>query len=224
MTADRPVVAAFDFDGTLTARDTFVGFLAEIAGRTALATTVVRELVPLARMTIGRSSRDRTRDGSRDGLRDDLKARFVRHLLAGRDEATVRRAGADYGRRLVDELVPSTRARLDHHRRRGDTTLIVSASLDVYLEVVAEELGIDGLACTRLEVVDGQVTGELAGPNCRGEEKVMRLRQLTADLGVADAELWAYGDSAGDDAMLATADRAFRVRRGKIKVWDGRGR
>jgi phosphatidylglycerophosphatase C len=55
---------------------------------------------------------------------------------------------------------------------------------------------------TELEVVDGQLTGRLAGGNCRGDEKVRRLAALFGD----PAPLaWAYGDSRDDRPLLAAA-------------------
>ncbi len=50
-----------------------------------------------------------------------------------------------------------------------------------------------------------RVTGRFDGPNCRGEEKVRRLREAFGD----DIRLEAaYGDTSGDRAMLALADEA----------------
>ena len=51
--------------------------------------------------------------------------------------------------------------------------------------------------------------GAFAGPNCRGEEKVRRLRAAYGD----DVRLAAaYGDTSGDTEMLAIADEpGFRV-------------
>ena len=46
-------------------------------------------------------------------------------------------------------------------------------------------------------------SGELMGPNCRGPEKVARLREMFGDEVRLDA---AYGDSDGDTAMLALSE------------------
>jgi phosphoserine phosphatase len=59
----------------------------------------------------------------------------------------------------------------------------------------------------------GRLTGRLVGENCRGREKELRLRAWLAANGLEDAELWAYGDSAGDAELLAGADHP---------VWVGR--
>ena len=61
-------------------------------------------------------------------------------------------------------------------------------------------------------VPPGAVVGEL---NTRGPEKVARLQRWTDDHFGADApfELWAYGDSAGDEELLALADHPTWVGR-----------
>ena len=59
----------------------------------------------------------------------------------------------------------------------------------------------------------GRVTGALMGPNCRGEEKVNRLRAVFGD----DMQLAAaYGDTAGDHEMLRIAhEKGYRIFKGK---------
>ena len=91
----------------------------------------------------------------------------------------------------------------------------MSASLDVYLADVADALGIAHLLCTSLETDDlERCTGRMRGANCRGPEKAARLQALFAD---DDVELWAYGNSRGDDEMLALAQHPARVRRGRVR-------
>ena len=59
----------------------------------------------------------------------------------------------------------------------------------------------------------GRVTGAFVGENCRGEEKVRRLRAAYGD----DMKLAAaYGDTSGDTEMIAIAlEKGFRVFTGR---------
>jgi HAD superfamily hydrolase (TIGR01490 family) len=143
--------------------------------------------------------------------RDAEKERLVGRLLAGRPAGPVRDAGIRYAEQLFrgGSLRTEMVEQLAWHRREGHEIVIVSASLDVYLDPLAPMLGVDHVLCTRLGVdIDDRLTGVLEGGNVRGPEKVRRLR---AWLGADDAEVWAYGDSAGDRELLAFADHAHRV-------------
>jgi len=201
-------VAAFDFDGTLTRRDSLLPFLYGVVPRVELARTLALETPALARIAVGR------------GDRDAAKERFLARVLAGRRHDDIVDAGGVYAARLArDEITPEMRARLAWHRREGHDVVIVSASLDVYIVEVARNLGVEHALCTSLEVDHGGlVTGRLLGGNCRGPEKANRLR---SHLGDDDVVLWAYGDSSGDAEMLAMADHPMKVRRGRLAGTGG---
>jgi phosphatidylglycerophosphatase C len=193
-------VAAFDFDGTISQRDTLGPFLASVCGRGAVYRALLVRSPALAAALVG------------IGQRDAEKERLCRKLLAGRTIEQVRDAGSQYAHRLVGDGAFREQALDDlaRHRELGHEIVIVSASLDVYLDPLAPHLGVDHVISTSLEVDDqGHVTGRLLGGNVRGPEKARRLR---AWLGPDPVELWAYGDSAGDRELLAMADHPTRVR------------
>jgi phosphatidylglycerophosphatase C len=79
---------------------------------------------------------------------------------------------------------------------------------------LGSRLGVNQVIATELLFDDvGICTGELAGGNCRGEEKARRLKNHL-DESFATWELcWAYGDSSGDTAMLAMAENSVNVAR-----------
>jgi phosphatidylglycerophosphatase C len=187
----RPV-AAFDFDGTITRSDTLVPFLALIAGWPRVVGAAVRHAP---------SFRDR----------DRAKERVLRTVLAGRAETELRRLGREYASELPNRFRPELLDRIDWHRREGHELVIVSASLRYYLDHVAKALGIGTVIGVEMEVVDGRLTGELARPNVRGPEKARRLKEWWGDRPAT--ELWAYGNSSGDEALLALADHPTWVGR-----------
>jgi phosphatidylglycerophosphatase C len=193
-----PVVAAFDVDGTLTTRDCVTPFLRRAAGR-RLWTTLLRH--PLA---VGVSALRRDRDRLKE---------IACSALQGCESATIDDLGAAFAREVEHGgLREDTLARLRRHRALGHTVLLASASLDPYLVPLGASLGVDGVVCTVLERgADGRLTGRLVGANCRGAEKARRVQAWLSELGLDDVELWAYGDSAGDDELLALADRPLRV-------------
>ena len=191
----RPVgVVAFDFDGTLTVRDSFQAFLVWHAGPAGW----MRGLAALApAFTRYAGDRDRGR----------LKAAAVRQFLAGMPrqdlEARARAfAEANATRLLRPDALRSWR----YWRGRGATLAIVTASPEVLVAPFARGLGADHLLATRLaEDEGGRITGDLDGPNCRGPEKTRRLTEAFGpDIRLAAA----YGDTAGDREMLAIAAHA----------------
>jgi phosphatidylglycerophosphatase C len=190
-------VAAFDFDGTLTRRDTLLPFLASVRGW------------PRVAAALGTHAHRLARD------RDVAKELMLVRLLAGLPDEAVREAGRVYARSI--RIRPEMRARLEWHRQEGHEIVIVSAALDVYLGDVARSLDVEHILCTTLEVgADAVCTGRLLGANCRGPEKATRLRAHLGDEHDGEIVLWAYGDSRGDLEMLAMADHPVRVKRGRL--------
>lgn len=193
-------VAAFDFDGTLTRRDTLLPFLLQLCGGRAVAAAVAAEAGSLASVAAGHRSRDVG------------KARLLARVLAGRRVADVTPVVERYAAQVVRrKLRPDTVARLGWHLRRGHEVVVVSASPEIYVEPIARRLGASAVLATRLKVDSaGRLTGELIGANVRGPEKERLLREHLAG---APVTLYAYGDSPGDRQLLAMADVAMNVRR-----------
>jgi phosphatidylglycerophosphatase C len=191
------VVAAFDFDGTLSTRDNFVPFLCRVAGTPA----VVRALALSGIRVAGRGP---------SHIRNALKEQVVASLLAGMPAARLDMIGRAFAFDVLRRhLRADTVERVDWHRTQGHRLVIVTASLGVYVRPVAERLRFDGVLATELEVAaDGTLTGRLAGANVRGPEKA---RRLDAWLAEDPAYVWAYGDSAGDRDLWARADHPVRV-------------
>lgn len=95
---------------------------------------------------------------------------------------------------------------LQNHKQNGNKIVIVSASLQNYLEPWCAKYGYDLLA-TKLEVKNGLITGFIDGWNCYGKQKVRKIKQ-NYDL-KAFSRIYAYGDSKGDLPMLALAHERF---------------
>jgi phosphatidylglycerophosphatase C len=77
----------------------------------------------------------------------------------------------------------------------------------------------DAAMCTEVEFSDGRTTGEIAGENCRGPEKVRKLLEWGSSAGF-DGTDWlatAYGDSGGDTELLAAARTGVHVGRSEVR-------
>lgn len=183
-------LVAFDFDGTLTWRDSYTAFLRWRAGPARFA-------VGLARLSPASLAYARHRD------RERLKVAATREFLAGVTlEALQSSAEAFAQETAADLLRPDAMRRWDDWRERGARLVIVTASPEPIVAPFARLLGADALIGTRLTTAEGRVTGAFDGANCRGAEKVARLRErFGPDVTLAAA----YGDTAGDREMLELA-------------------
>ena len=195
------VIAAFDFDGTLTKRDTFMPFLACGLGwpRFLLA------LVKCSPWLAGFALRLIPNHVAKQKL---MLATLENKTTAEIDDWTNRWLANNF----PGQLQGWTMARLAEHQQAGHCCVMVSASPDIYLKRVAQQLGFDALLCTEMAVVDGRLTGQMKTPNCYGEQKVLRLNAWMLErFGLSSgAQLaYAYGDTSGDKPMLRMAAHAF---------------
>jgi phosphatidylglycerophosphatase C len=217
-------VAAFDFDGTLTRGGSVWQFLATVRGPLPVLSAAAGILPLLAKGALfGGTHADKAKE-----------ALFVK-TLAGLDARAVAAQAAQFGvEHYRSRARADVRARLDWHRARGHRVVLVSASPVLYVGPVAAQLGADAAIATRLEVDEsGLLTGRYEGGNCRGAVKAARLaawigeetnspdaRGIRASRETFITEMahkaltvWAYGNSAGDLALLSFADVGVDVGR-----------
>jgi HAD superfamily hydrolase (TIGR01490 family) len=193
-------LALFDFDGTLTTRDSLMPFLRHVVGTPRFVAGLAATSLPLLSYALGSTAND------------VAKQRVLAHFLRGRDLAEIESAGRAFARdHLPGLLRPATLAALQTHRAAGDTCVLVSASLDVYLQPWADQHGFAAVLCSRLEVdTQQQVTGRIQPANCYGPEKARRIHEWLA--GRQPSHITAWGDSRGDAEMFALADTVHQVR------------
>lgn len=189
------VLALFDFDGTLTTKDSLGDFILFAFGK--------------PKTLIGGILLSPTLAGYALGLMDNstAKQQVLKYFFSGISVEKMQELGERYAKqRLPKILRPAGVEKLKWHQQQGHQIVIVSASTEYWLKPWTDSMGFDVLA-TQLEVKDQKLTGCYAGVNCHGEEKVRRVK-AEYDLGQFD-EIYAYGDTSGDKPMLALADHAF---------------
>ena len=185
-------LALFDFDGTLTTRDTMFVFLQHVVGpfRLSLGLLLLSPVLVAMKLRIVSNA--------------TAKGILLRHLL-GRHSRTELEASAESFIAVLEPLIrPSGRQRLRWHQARGHEVRIVSASLDLWVAPWAAAHGVPLLA-TATAWREGRFAG-LGGPNCNHDEKV---RRIDADLDRGGFDVvHAYGDTRGDHPMLQVASHA----------------
>lgn len=185
-------LALFDFDGTLTSKDSLDEFLKHSVSREKYLLNMFK-FIPYFILWQTKLMNN--------GI---AKEHLFRIFFKGVDEKNFKAIAKNFSLSKLDAIMREDRmAILEKHRQDGDRIVIVSASMQSWLQPWCNKNNIE-LLSTQLEFKDGKVTGRFLTKNCHGIEKENRIKEL---LHVKDYDtVYAYGDSSGDTEMLAMAD------------------
>ena len=118
--------------------------------------------------------------------------------------------GLDAG--IIDEvlarritLMPGARELVATMRGNGAHAALVSGGFTAFTAKVAGELGFDENRANTLLVEGGKLVGDVARPILGRAAKVQALEEITARLGIGEADVMAVGDGANDLGMLERA-------------------
>lgn len=194
-----PCVAVFDFDGTITYKDTLIVFLRYVRG-TPNGYCLLAALLPdFFRYLSGMISRN------------DLKERIITRFLAGIPETKLKELGEKFSQERLPQLInPESLKRLNWHKRQGHRCILVTANVEFHVLpwAIQNGFGFNDVLATKCDINDsGILSGRLSGKNCWGPEKVRRLEALIGP--PKNYTLYAYGDSRGDRELLSIADYSF---------------
>lgn len=187
-------IYAFDFDGTLTTRDTLLEFIRFACGapRFLLGFLLHAPLLVLMKLRLYDNGK--------------AKQRVFSWFFKGMPVEAFDALCQDFAHTHRHLLRPDVVRVLEQALAEGSEVLIVSASIDNWVQPFFPSVTVLG---TQIEVADGRLTGRFLTPNCYGQEKVHRILALHPDR--SDYHLTAYGDSRGDREMLAFADEAHTI-------------
>ena len=86
----------------------------------------------------------------------------------------------------------------------------MSASLDLYVEIIGKAFGFDTIICTQTQLdKHGIITGRLKNGNCYGPAKARRLKSLQKTF--PNALFTVYTDHHSDIPIIKIADQAIAV-------------
>ncbi|MEA2074091.1 MAG: HAD family hydrolase [Campylobacterota bacterium] len=190
-------LALFDFDGTLTTKDSLGEFIKFAVGKP----TYYFKLILFSPIFFLYKTK----------LMDNSYAKelLFRLYFNGIMEDEFRAVAKEYGETMINAILrEDIYEKFLEHIRNGDKVLIVSASMRCWLLPFATKHDVE-LLSTELAFKEKSFTGHFATKNCHGEEK---LRRVKAHLNLDDYEhITTYGDSSGDDAILRVADVKVRL-------------
>jgi phosphatidylglycerophosphatase C len=192
-------LALFDLDGTLSRHDTFVPYvLLLLARRPGRWIRLPLLLLPLAGYLLRRLDRG------------ELKGAVLRLLFAG----LPRRVIDAWSERFADGSVPGRMfaeglAAIRSHLASGDHVVLLSASPDLYVPLIARRLGAHEVHCTAIRWQGERLDGRLAGPNRRDHEKSRVLDALRA--AHPGLPVIAYGNSGADLIHMRRCEEAVYI-------------
>ncbi|MEC5144666.1 HAD family hydrolase [Chitinophaga sp. 212800010-3] len=188
-------IAFFDFDGTITKKDTLWEIIRYQRGGASMYAGIVQLLPSFLLFKL------------RLLPAQQLKETVLGYFFEGMSVADFTAGCERFCReKLPDMLRPQALETIRRHQQNGHHVVVVSASAQDWVAPWCRANNIVCLA-TRLEVKHRFITGKIDGVNCNGEEKVNRIRQAYRLENFE--EIYAYGDSKGDLPMLALAQHAF---------------
>lgn len=188
-------LALFDFDGTLTWKDTLIELIKFIHGKQHFYTGILK-LAPylfLFKIKVLPNWK--------------VKEKVLIHFFKGMPYDLFQ----DHCNRFAMEIIPTLMRKdaltaLEKLQSMGTRIIIVSASSENWILPWSNHLKIECIA-SKMEIEGGALTGKLSGKNCYGTEKVSRIKETT-DLSKYSV-IYAFGDSKGDLPMLKLATKPF---------------
>ena len=188
-------IAFFDFDGTITKKDSLLEVIKYQKGTAALCVGFFINAPYLIALKLKLVSNHKA------------KEKILRYFFGGLPLSSFQSACDNF---ITDNFESLVRAgaltAIKSLQADGFVVVIVTASAENWIKKWSDNVNV-GLIGSNLEIENGIVTGNLHGKNCHGEEKAVRIR-AQYDLSIFD-EIYCYGDSGGDKQMLALATKAY---------------
>lgn len=190
-----PGIAFFDFDGTITIKDTMMELIKFHHGKLRLYIGLAVLSPWILAMKLKLISHQKAKE--------KMLSWFFKNI----HEAEFSKSCNSFAQKKLPDLVrPKALQKINEHKANGDEIIVVSASATNWIKDWCHTHGVKYIA-TELEIINNRITGKLSGINCNYNEKSNRiLKQYNLN---DYTTVYCYGDSAGDKAMLKLASKAF---------------
>nr|WP_307990863.1 HAD family hydrolase [uncultured Niameybacter sp.] len=187
------VIAAFDFDGTITTKDSLLDLYKYSFGNRKFIKGLIIHSLDILFYMIGIKKND------------EVKEKLFKYFFKNISENEFNTLCNAYCENRLETIINSVALeKIKWHKEKGHVVVIISASFETWIKPWANKNGIEEVICTQYEVVNNQITGNIKGKNCHGIEKVNRLIEKYPKK--EEYILYAYGDSKGDLDLLKFSD------------------
>jgi len=188
-------IALFDFDGTITTKDSLAEFLCFAIGKRKYyqGLFVLAPILLLYKLKL---------------IPNYLaKEKMLSYFFKGYSKEHFNTIALKFSTNEISKIIrPLALEKINWHKTQGHKVVIVSASIESWLKDWCEQYEVE-LIATRLEIKNDELTGRFETKNCYGPEKVSRLKsKYSLD---TFSSIYVYGDSRGDKELLELADYSF---------------
>ena len=189
-------LALFDFDGTLCTKDSFTGFIFYALSKRHIVKRGIK-ILPWIQAYYLKAYPAHA-----------MRSKLFCAMFSDADTLSLQQIAEEYASSLISQLNDPLLKQLKRHQALGDDVVLVSASIDIYLQHVCRLLNID-LICTETEKINNLYTGQYITPDCSSEQKRIRILEKY-QLDHYEA-IYAYGNSVEDQEMLSLADYPYMI-------------
>lgn len=191
------VIAFFDFDGTLTPKDSFLEFIKYTHGYNYLILGFLFNFPFVLCYLLKMYPNNR------------LKERIFNHFYGGIEQKELEQKGEVFCDEILPKIIhPRALTRLNFHLEKKHKVYLLTASSSLWLNKWCTQKGIEIIG-TEFEIKKGYYTGRIKGNNCYGKEKLIRIYSLFFQK--KDVTTFGYGDSRSDDYFLSKVNFGFKI-------------
>jgi len=193
---ENRIIAAFDFDGTISTKDTFLEFIKFVKGNKAFYTGFILYSPFLIAYKL------------RLYPNWKVKQKIFNYFFGGMRYLDFCMKGENFSGILDTLIRPKALETINEHLKNKNTIYVISASITEWVAPYCKKIGITNVLGTEIEVDNqGFLTGKFLSSNCYGKEKVSRLLEKEPER--ETYTLYAYGDSRGDKNLIEFADKGW---------------
>lgn len=188
-------IAFFDFDGTITTKDSLLEFIKFSRGNFRFYLGFLINLHYLIGYKLKFISNQ------------SAKEKILRFFFEGTSVEVFKEYCAKFTKEVLPNLIRSKALEeIQRLKQKSTIVVVVSASPEDWIIDWANRFQLE-LIASKLEIFNGKVTGKILGKNCHGNEKVVRINKVY-DLSNYHI-VAAYGDTKGDQPMLSLAEKSY---------------
>jgi phosphatidylglycerophosphatase C len=193
MDSRKDIIAVFDFDGTITPKDSFLEFIKYTHGNIKFYLFILTHLHIIILFYFKIISNQR------------LKEIFFSGFYRGLSKEELLKNGEIFSQKIIPEICfPEALKIINWHKNNGHKIYLLTASSNIWLGEWCKINDIE-LIGTKFQLVENRYTGKIEGKNCYGKEKWERIKEIANNA----KKSYGYGDSKSDLYFIHNLDFHF---------------